>query len=296
MNILIAGGTGFIGRELVQHFEKQNHTVKVLGRNKKNSPKVITWDGKTVKNWRDDLKGTDVLINLTGKSVDCRYNEKNKKEIFDSRTDSIEVLEKSFEKINESPKVWIQASTATIYQDEYHCPNDEFEGVIGNGFSVEVAKKWEKAIENVKLDTKKVILRMTIVLGKNGGAFPMMKTLAKLGLGGKQGSGKQMISWIHIQDLMNIVDLSINNQWISGVINCVSPAPITNEELMWRLRKQNIISFGLPTPKWLLNIGARIIKTEPELILKSRWVSSKKLNKFGYKFKYPTLDKALKAL
>ncbi|MGB1041656.1 MAG: TIGR01777 family oxidoreductase [Flavobacteriales bacterium] len=296
MNILIAGGTGFIGHELVQHFEKQNHTLKVLGRNKNNSSKVITWDGKTVGNWKDDLKGTDVLINLTGKSVDCRYNENNKKEIFDSRTDSIEVLEKAFKEINESPKVWIQASTATIYQDEYESPNDEFDGVIGEGFSVEVAKKWERAIENVTLDTKKVILRMTIVLGKNGGAFPMMKTLTRLGLGGKQGSGKQMISWIHIQDLMNIIDLSINNQWISGVINCVSPTPLTNEEFMWRLRKQNIISFGLPTPKWLLNIGARIIKTEPELILKSRWVSSKKLNKFGYKFKYPTLDKALKAL
>ena len=163
MKIIIAGGSGFIGSELVQHFEKQNHQVVVLGRNKENKTNVITWDGKTVGDWKQELKGTDVLINLTGKSVDCRYTEQNKKVIFDSRTNSIEVLEKAFNEINETPRIWIQAATATIYRDEYESNNDEYEGVIGEGFSVEVAKKWEETFDKVTLETKKVVLRMTIV-------------------------------------------------------------------------------------------------------------------------------------
>ena len=293
MNIVIAGGTGFIGRELGKHFEKQNHQVKVLGRNKNNNPKVIIWDWKSVGNWKNELKGTDVLINLTGKSVDCRYTEKNKKEIFDSRTNSIIVLEKAFNEIEETPKTWIQAATATIYRDEYEKPNNEYEGIIGESFSVEVAKKWEKIFDEVSLETKKVTLRMTIVLGKNGGAFPMLNTLAKFGMGGKQGKGNQYISWIHIHDLLNIIELSIKNQWVSGVINCSSPEPITNEDFMRKLRKKNVLSLGFPIPVFLLKLGAKLIGTEPELILKSRWVISKKLGKFGYNFKYPSLDKAL---
>jgi|TARA_B110000977_G_scaffold96261_1_gene127004 uncharacterized protein (TIGR01777 family) len=296
MNIVIAGGTGFIGRELGKHFEKQNHQVKVLGRNKNNNPKVIIWDGESLGNWKNELKGTDVLINLTGKSVDCRYTEKNKEEIFDSRTNSIKVLEKAFNEIGETPKTWIQAATATIYRDEYEKPNNEYEGIIGESFSVEVAKKWEKIFDEVSLETKKVTLRMTIVLGKNGGAFPMLNTLAKFGMGGKQGKGNQYISWIHIHDLLNIIELSIKNQWVSGVINCSSPEPITNEDFMRKLRKKNVLSLGFPIPVFLLKLGAKLIGTEPELILKSRWVSSKKLGKFRYNFKYPSLDKALEEL
>ncbi|MDA9261856.1 TIGR01777 family oxidoreductase [Flavobacteriales bacterium] len=242
------------------------------------------------------MKGTDALINLTGKSVDCRYTEKNKKEIFDSRTNSIEVLEKAFNEIAETPKVWIQAATATIYRDEDENPNDEYEGKIGEGFSVEVAKKWEQTFESVSLETKKVFLRMTIVLGKKGGAFPVLNKMTKIGFGGKQGNGEQMISWIHIENLVNIIDLSIKNQWVSGVINCTSPEPIKNEDFMRKLRKRNFLSFGIPIHKCLLRFGAKIIRTEPELILKSRWVSSVKLNKFGYSFIYPTLDKALESL
>lgn len=296
MKIVIAGGTGFIGSELVQYFEKKRHDVIVLGRSLVKKSNYCQWDGKTVGDWKEKLCGTDMIINLTGKSVDCRYTEENKKEIFDSRTNSIEVLEKAFEEINESPKTWIQASTATIYRDEYDSPNDEERGVIGEGFSVEVAKKWENTFDKVKLECKKVTLRMTIVLGKSGGAFPILNRMAKIGLGGKQGKGKQLVSWIHIKDLIGIIELSIKNQWVSGVINCVSPEPITNEEMMWRLRKRNWIPFGFPTPAWLLKIGAKIIGTETELILKSRWVASQKLEKFGYPFVYPTFENALKEL
>lgn len=296
MKITIAGGTGFIGDELVQYFEKQNHKVMVLGRTKINKPNYLQWDGKTVGDWKNDLRGTDVLINLTGKSVDCRYTEQNKKEIFDSRTNSIEVLEKAFNEIGESPKTWIQASTATIYRNEYENSNDEYEGKIGEGFSVEVAKKWEEIFDKVTLETKKVVLRMTIVLGKSGGAFPVLNNLTKLGMGGKQGSGNQMVSWIHIKDMLGIIDLAIKNQWVNGVINCVAPETNTNDDFMRKIRKKNWFSFGLPTPEFLLKLGARIIGTEPELILKSRWVSSKKLNKFGFTFNYPTIESALEEL
>ena len=295
MRILIAGGTGFIGSELVSHFEKE-HQVIVLGRRKVKKPNYFQWDGNTIDNWKDQLKDLDVVINLTGKSVDCRYTERNKKEILDSRTNSIKVLEKAFLELDESPRVWVQASTATIYQDEYDSPNEEENGIIGKGFSVDVARKWESTFNEVKLNCKKVTLRMTIVMGKSGGAFPILKRMAKLGLGGKQGVGKQMVSWIHIKDLIGIIELAIHNQWVNGVINCVSPNPITNEELMWRIRKRNRIPFGFSAPVWLLNLGARIIGTETELILKSRWVESKKLDKFGYTFNYSTFDKALEAL
>ena len=296
MKIVIAGGTGFIGNELVPHFEKLNHEVLVLGRTKIDKPNYHQWDGKTLGEWKYELKGTDVLINLTGKSVDCRYTEKNKKEIFDSRTNSIEVLEKAFNEINETPKSWIQASTATIYRDEYESPNDEENGIVGEGFSVQVATKWEDTFEKVELITKKVTLRMAIVLGSSGGAFPVLRRMAKFGLGGKQGKGNQMISWIHIADLIKIIDLAINNQWVNGVINCAGPEPVSNMSFMKQLRTLIKQPIAIPTPAWLLKTGAKMIGTETELILKSRWVVSKKLDSFGYKFQFPTVNSALENL
>jgi len=296
MKITIAGGTGFIGSELVSHFENKNYQVVVLGRTQVNKSNYFQWDGKSVGEWKNQLKGTDVLINLAGKSVDCRYTEENKKEIFDSRTNSIEVLEKAFKQIGETPKTWIQASTATIYRDEYESPNDEENGKIGGGFSVEVAKKWEASFDKVELITKKVTLRMAIVLGDSGGAFPVLKRMTRFGLGGKQGEGNQMISWIHIKDLIQIIDLALYNQWVNGVINCAAPEPVSNKAFMKQLKVSLNQIIAIPTPAWLLKFGAKIIGTETELILKSRWVVSKKLDSFGYKFQFPTIKSALENL
>ena len=298
MKIVIAGGTGFIGKELNSHFTNNGEEVIILGRSCDNSnPKEGKWDGKSLGDWVDKLKGTDVLINLTGKSVDCRYTEENKRLIMDSRVNSILVLEKAFLKLNEQPKVWLNASTATIYKNELEKPNDEFSTKIGQGFSVEVAKKWETTLREINLpNTRKIRLRITIVLGKKEGAYPVFKKMAKFGVGGRQGSGKQMFSWIHIIDLVNIVDFCIHNESISGAINCSAPEQVSNQVFMKELRKSLKVFFGIPTPTLLLKIGAKIIGTEPELILKSRWVKSKKLEDLNFSFKFDTIVKALEDL
>jgi len=302
MKITIAGGTGFIGKELVNHFTKKGDKVLVLGRscNPKDNNSTTdysVWDGQTLGDWVEKIKGTDVLINLTGKSVDCRYTEENKRLILESRTNSVEVLEKAFLQVNEQPKVWLNASTATIYRDEYESPNDEFSTRIGEGFSVKVAKAWEGALDNVNFTkTRKIKLRITIVLGKNGGAFPVFKKLVKFGAGGRQGNGKQKFSWIHMHDLVQIIDLCVENKNISGPINCSAPETVTNSSFMKELRKQLKMPFGIPTPKFLLILGTKIIGTEPELILKSRWVFSKKLQDLGFKFKFGTLEEGISEL
>lgn len=295
MKIIIAGGTGFIGRHLVNHLTKKGNEVIVLGRScSPNDKNAAVWDGKTLGNWVEKLRGTEVLINLTGKSVDCRYTEKNKQEIIDSRINSISVLEKAFKQIKEQPKVWINSSTATIYREEYERENNEFSKRIGEGFSVDVAKKWEQTLEEVNLpNTRKIKLRITIVLGKNGGAFPVFKNMVTFGFGGKQGNGKQKFSWIHIFDLIKIIDLCIENKTISGAVNCSAPEIVTNKKFMKVMRKQMKFPFGIPIPELLLKMGAKIIGTEPELILKSRWVQSKKLRDLKFKFKFDTIEKAI---
>lgn len=299
MKIVVAGGTGLIGQELVKHFSKQKHELIILARSSKKpkyNEKYIKWDGKTIGSWVNNLKNTDVLINLAGKSVDCRYTDKNKAEILNSRVQSVRVLEQAFNAINESPEYWINSSTATIYRHETETPNDENSNNIGEGFSVEVGKAWEQAVDSIKLNTKKFKLRIAIVLGNSGGAFIPYKKMAQFGAGGKHGDGKQLFSWIHIDDLCNIFDHILDDNITDEIINCAAPEPITNKVFMARLRKKVGIPFGIPAPKFLLKIGAFLLGTETELLLKSRWVISKKLPKSGFEFKYPTIDKALHQL
>lgn len=299
MKIVIAGGSGFIGSHLIQHFSQKKNEIIVLTRQLKPSKwgeKHESWDGKTLENWQEQLKGTDVLINLTGKSVDCRYSAKNKEQILTSRTNSVKVLEKAFIEINETPNVWINASTATIYRDERESPNDEYSSRIGEGFSIEVAKAWEKSVDEVTISTRKVKLRIAIVLGKTGGAFIPYKKMTLIGLGGKHGKGDQHFSWIHIEDLVRIIDFTIENTKIEGIINCSAPNPIPNKMFMKNLRAALNVPFGIPSPKFLLEIGAFLLRTETELLLKSRWVISKKLEEHKFSFKYEKMNEAVKDL
>lgn len=286
--IILAGGTGFIGVYLRNKFETLGYEVKIISRQSvdiewRDTPAVI-----------EALENAEMLINLAGKSVDCRYNEKNRKDIYDSRIDTTKQLGQAIEKCKNPPALWINSSTATIYRHAEDRPMTESEGEIGSGFSVGIATAWEKSFFEFKPEnTRQVALRMAIVLGKDGGVIHPLKKLVRFGLGGKSGNGHQMFSWIHVEDVFGIIQFIQQNKNITGAINTAAPNPETNSSFMRKFRQCMRMPFGLSTPKWLLEIGAVIIKTETELILKSRWVLPERLLNAGFKFKFSTLDEAL---
>ena len=295
--MVIAGGSGFLGNSLIAYFLPKNYEIIVLSRNNKETGndalRYIQWDAKNLDMWITELEGADVLINLTGKSVDCRYTERKKAEIVNSRVLATEVLGKAIQACAVPPKVWMNSSTATIYEHSLDKEMTETNGIIGDDFSMNVAKSWEEAFQNCKTPkTVKVALRTSIVLGKNGGAFAPLKSLTKLGLGGTQGNGNQKVSWIHEHDFCRAVEFLLEEHKI-GTFNVTSPTPIPNKEFMKTLRRVLKAPLGLPQPKWLLKLGARIIKTEAELILKSRFVIPEKLVASGFQFQYPTVEKAV---
>ena len=293
--ITIAGGTGFLGNVLETYFSKKGYKIKILTR-KPSKNNHVYWNAKDLDNWTNSLEQTDILINLTGKSVDCRYSEANKKLIHDSRIDSTRILGKAVNSCNNPPKIWLNMSTSTIYEDAYSKEMTEADGIIGDDFSMNIAKSWEAAFNKITLaKTKKVILRTSIVLGKEGGALIPLKRLTQFGLGGKQWHGKQKVSWIHEVDFARAIDFLIE-QKLEGVFNIVSPKPITNERLMKSLQQILSIPFGIAHPKWLLKIGSKIIGTESELVLKSRNIIPKNLLDKGFSFKYSNIDNALNAL
>ena len=300
--MVLHGGTGQIGKALINYYRNKVEEIIVFTRGEsrnENNVHFLNWNGKSLIQYKEILEDTDVIINLVGKNVNCRYTEANKKEIFDSRTDSIKALSEVFQNLNNPPKIWIQSASATIYRHSEDKPMTEINGEIGEGFSVEVCKKWEGTFvsETSHFPTMRtLILRTSIVMSKNDGAFPRLKTMTKFRLGGKQGNGLQMVSWIHDEDVTGIVDFIIQNDSINGVINCTAPTPLNNIEFMKSLRKSMGVKFGLPASKSLLEIGALFIGTETELILKSRWVIPERLNELGYQFKYPTIEKAFNNL
>ncbi|RYF93614.1 MAG: TIGR01777 family protein, partial [Chitinophagaceae bacterium] len=245
------------------------------------------------------LEGATLVINLAGKSVDCRYNEKNRKEILNSRIDSTNILGDAIKQCLNPPELWINSSTATIYRHAEDRPMSEEHGEIGSGFSVGIAKAWEAAFFSHELPaTRRVALRISIVLGKTGGAIRPILNLVRFGLGGKQGDGRQMFSWIHIEDLYRIIKFVEEHKALNGVYNCASPLPVTNTEFMRTVRQiaGTPLNIALPAPAWLLSIGAVIIRTEPELILKSRWVIPEKLTAAGFEFQYKMLEDAVEEI
>ncbi len=298
MKVVIAGGTGFLGKELTQHFLNQQKEVIILTRGRsrvENDVKFVHWDARAFGEWCGAMENCDVLINLSGKSVDCRYTEKNKHEIIASRVNSTMVLSEFISLMDNPPKIWMNASTATIYRDSLDKRMDEENGEIGDDFSMTVAKKWEKAFfESEHQKTRKIALRTSLVLGKNEGVYPVLRNLTKFRLAGKMGNGQQKFAWLHINDFLSIVDFVISKKSIYGPINCTSEQTITNKQFMTALRKSLQIKIGLPQPRWLLKIGAWFLRTESELILKSRWVYPKRLIDNGFQFNYPEISFALK--
>ena len=291
--IIIAGGTGFLGKVLENYFSTEGYEIKILTR-KPTKENHIYWDAKTLGDWISVLEKTDALINLTGKSVDCRYTEKNKKLIYNSRIDSTHILGKAINQCEHPPKVWFNSSTATIYRHSLDTKMTEENGEIGGDFSMNIAKSWEKAfneIENPK--TRKIALRTSIVLGKNGGALIPLRNLTRFGLGGKQGSGDQKVSWIHETDFARAIEFILEHKELDGLFNLSVPQPTDNKTLMKTLRIVFKVPFGISHPTWLLEFGAKFIGTETELVLKSRNVIPKRLLDSGYKFKHSDLEKSL---
>lgn len=289
--VVLAGGTGFVGQHFQKRFTELGYDVKIISRQSQH----ISWDNKQAM--IDTLEDADMLINLAGKSVDCRYTTKNKREILKSRIVTTNALGNALLACDNPPPIWFNASTATIYRHAEDKPMSEKTGEIGTGFSVYVAKEWESAFFAFNLPhTRQIALRIAIVLGDHGGVMEPFKNLVKYGLGGAQGSGDQMFSWLHVEDLFNIVLFLKDQENLSGVFNCSSPYPVTNRELMTQLRESMNIKIGLPSPKWLLEMGARFINTETELILKSRWVIPEKLMQEGFKFEYEKIETALKQI
>jgi uncharacterized protein (TIGR01777 family) len=295
MKIVITAANGFMGEALVQYFSKAHEVVAIFRKSMHfENAKTSIWDGKNLGGWSTELDGADVLINLAGKSVNCRYNEANKAAIYTSRLESTTVLRKAIEACVNPPKLWVNAASATIYRHSLNDPMTENNGEIGTGFSVDVCQQWEKSFFDFQLTkTRQVALRTAIVLGKNGGVMIPFKRLTQLGFGGKMGDGQQQFSWIHIEDVCRSIEFIIQNESLNGAINVSSPNPVRNMIFMDALRKRYNRFALIPSPKWLLELGAKLIKTETELILKSRFVIPEKLEQAGFKWKFPKIEDAV---
>jgi uncharacterized protein len=297
--IVIAGGTGYLGTVLSRSLSP-THEVVVLSRkplcsfDSRFHVRFVHWDGQTLGPWIGELDGAEALINLAGKSVNCRYNVHNRQEIFDSRMQSTQVLAEAIGLVKNPPKVWLNSSTSTIYRHAEDRNQDEYTGDFGTDFSVQVAQLWEKTFfEHTLPATRQIALRTAIVLGRTEGVMHRLRRLVRFGLGGAQGHGSQFVSWIHEDDFVRAVMFLINDHTAEGVYNLTSPNPITNRFLMQTIRQTMGVGIGLPAPKWLLKIGAWLIGTETELILKSRRVVPTRLTEAGFEFEYSTIGLAI---
>ena len=301
--IVLAGGSGFLGQALARSVLADGYEVVVLSRGAAPPDAIgrfVAWDGKNLGDWKSELEGAEALFNLTGRSVDCRYTQENRDLILNSRVDSTRVLGEAIGACDQIPKVWLNSSTATVYEDRRGDlePHDEMSEDFGTGFSVGVAQSWEKAFEESSVEgLRKVALRVSIVLGKDGGVFPVMKRFAKFGLGGAQGPGNQWMSWLHIDDWVGVARFLMENQSVDGPVNLATPNPVTNAFFMREMRKNFApLGIGLPAPSLFVRIGAFFMRTAPELVLKSRKVVSATLSEAGYSFKYPDLAQAIRSL
>lgn len=303
--IIIAGGSGFLGTALARAFIARGDEVFVLTRspqNRTDGAKDIAWDAKTLGDWASLIDGADVVLNLNGKSVDCRYTEKNKRAIIASRVESTRVVGEAIARCKNPPRAWLNASSATLYKHDPAQPADET-GPTGataaakDEFSIEVIRQWERALDDARTPhTRKVALRTTMVFGRASGVYPVLCRLARFGLGGKMGSGKQFVSWIHEEDFCRAIEWIIQHENLSGPINLAAPHPLTNAQMMRLVRKQCGAPFGLPATEWMLEIGAFFLRTETELIIKSRRVVPGKLSASGFQFHFPQLEDALRNL
>jgi uncharacterized protein (TIGR01777 family) len=305
MKVVIPGGSGQVGTILARAFHQRGNDVVVLSRTQTDAPpwRVVKWDGETLGDWETELEGADVVINLAGQSVNCRYTAENRRIIIDSRVKSTRIVGQAIAETSNAPRVWLQASTATLYAHRYDAANDEATGIIGGSepnapdtwrFSIDVVKKWERELNAAATpNTRKVLMRSAIVMSPNpGGPFDMLLKLVRLGLGGRFGDGKEYVSWIHDQDFVRTLDWLIQHDELEGPVNLAAPNPLPNAEFMQTLRKAWGIKFGLPATEWMLELGAFVLRSETELMLKSRRVIPPRLLNSGFTFQFPTWAEA----
>ena len=308
MKIVIPGGSGQVGTFLARRFHADGHEAVVLSRSPGAVPwRTVPWDARTLGAWAAEIDGADAVINLAGRSVNCRYNAQNRAEILRSRVDSTRIVGEAITRSAKPPGVWLQASTATIYAHRYDAPNDEATGILGGNepgvpeswrFSIEVASAWERVLDEAAVpDTRRVKLRAAVVMSPDrGGVFDTLLTLVRRGLGGRSGDGRQYISWIHFEDFIRSLYWLMERDDMDGIVNIAAPNPLPNAEFMAELRRAWGTRAGLPATKWMLEIGALLMGSESELVLKSRRVVPGRLMKEGFSFRYPEWSEAARDL
>ena len=308
MKVVIPGGSGQVGTLLVRALQGDGHEVVVLSRaSTKASRGMVTWDATTMGPWVKEIDDADVVMNLAGRSVNCRYTPRNREAIRHSRVRSTRIVGEAIAAARRPPRVWLQASTATIYAHRYDEPNDEATGILGGGepgapdtwrFSVDVASSWERELDNAIVPhTRKVKLRSAMTMSPDrGGIFDTLLTLVRRRLGGQAGDGRQYVSWVHEVDFVRAIYWLIDHHEVEGPVNVAAPNPLPNAAFMRGLRNAWGVSLGLPATKWMLEIGAVFLRTETELILKSRRVIPGVLGTRGFTFQFPRWPEAAEDL
>jgi uncharacterized protein (TIGR01777 family) len=308
MKIVMPGGSGQVGTLLARAFQQDGHEVVVLSRKRYQAPwRVTLWDAGTVGEWAHEIEGADAVINLAGRSVNCRYTPENRRLIKESRVLSTRAVGAAIASAKQPPKVWLQASTATIYAHRYDAPNDEITGILGGAepdvpdtwrFSIDVAQAWEQAADDANTpQTRKINMRSAMIMSADpGGVFDVLLRLVRHGLGGTEGDGRQYLSWIHGTDFIGAVYWLIEREYLAGAINLSSPEPLPNADFMRVLREAWGTPLGLPATEWMLEVGTFLMQSESELVLKSRRVIPARLLQDGFVFQFPGWPEAAQEL
>jgi hypothetical protein len=314
LRIVLPGGSGQVGRMVAKFFQERGHHVTVLTRGPYTAPwQTVHWDGRTLGPWVETLEGADVCIHLSGRSVNCRYTARNRRELYDSRIGPTRLLHEAFAILADPPRLWMNASTATIYRHapqgtEFDRPMDEATGELGGNewisrhrrtpekwnWTVRLVKDWEAAFFSTATPrTRKIALRTSLVFSPSSGSvFAVLSNLVRAGLGGTQGNGRQYVSWIHESDFARALEFLVEHEELDGPVNLAAPNPLPNRDFMRELREAWEVPNGLPAPALLMAIGMFFLRTEPELVLKSRRVVPRRLLDAGFQFEFPTWPEA----
>ncbi len=297
MKIILIGASGYLGHALVPFLRDAGHELTVISRHDpKTGAKFVEWNGVTMGNWAREFDGADAVINLAGRTVNCRYNDENKRQILDSRVRTTALIGRAIADAATAPRAWLNAASATIYRDARQNAMDEATGEIGSGFSVDVCKKWEQTLFDAPVECRRVAMRLAMVFGApRGGVYDAFEILVKLGFGGPMAGGRQYISWIHLHDFCRAVAFLLEGE-LEGPVNIAAPQPLTNAQFLSTLRRALNIPYALPTARWQLEIGALVGQTETELLLKSRRIMPTRLLNAGFHFDYSGWEKSARAI